>query len=413
MKIELIAVGNEVVYGYTVNTNASFMSSEFEKYGLEVCYHTAIRDRSEDICNALDVAKARADMIILCGGLGPTKDDLTKEVVAEYFGLELILCEEAYDEIKEFFRKLQKTMLDSNYKQALLPATASLIPNHNGTAPGCVFDHEGITVALFPGPPRELRPMFDYFIKNFVLKMLDTMCLTEEVRLLGIGESYIAVEIDDLLGVFADRRVEVAPYLGEGFVSIRIKGYGHSEDEILTNINYYKNQIVERLKTFVIGDTKKVAEELVYDLLSEKSFTITTAESCTGGMLASRLINVSGASNIINEAFVTYSNAAKIKTLGVTEETLNKYGAVSEEVAREMALGAQKLTGADVAISTTGIAGPTGGTITKPVGLIYIGIALNNNISCFKVNLYGTRTEIRSLTTAYALQHLARLLQNF
>ncbi|OON94106.1 MAG: competence/damage-inducible protein A [Candidatus Epulonipiscioides saccharophilum] len=412
MKIELIAVGNEVVYGHTVNTNASYMASEFEKYGLEVCYQGAIRDREEDINQALEIAKKRVDMIILCGGLGPTKDDLTKEAVAKYFGLELELNKEAYEEIERFFIKLQKPMLDTNYKQALLPVGSKLIPNYNGTAPGCYFEINSVGVALFPGPPRELRPMFEYFINEFIIEKLDTICLTEEVRLLGIGESFIAEEIDDLLGCFEAKQVEVAPYLGEGFVSIRLKGYGQSKEDILHNINFYKIQIQNRLKSFIIGDTKKVAEELVYDLLIKHSLSITTAESCTGGLLASRIVNVSGASEIFQEAFVTYSNASKIKTLGVKKETLEKYGAVSEQTAQEMAIGAQKKSGSDVAISITGIAGPTGASETKPIGLIYIGIALKENIYSYKINLYGTRYEIRSLSTAYALQYLARLLQN-
>ncbi|OOB77599.1 MAG: competence/damage-inducible protein A [Epulopiscium sp. Nuni2H_MBin003] len=410
MKIEVIAVGNEVVYGYTVNTNASFMARELEKYGAEVCYHTSIRDRKEDIFNALDVAKNRVDTIILCGGLGPTKDDLTKEMVCEYYNLEMEKNKEALDELKDFFRRMQKEMLETNFKQIYLPIGSHLLINRNGTAPGCVFEADGNMVALFPGPPRELKPMFNDFIEQHIVPQLDKRCITEEVRLLGIGESQIASEIDDLLGVFEE--VEVAPYLGEGYVSIRIKGYGTDKDTIEKNIDYYKNQISTRLKQYVIGDTKKVIEEVVYEYLLEKSLTISTAESCTGGLLASRLINNNGASNIFNEGFITYSNQSKINILGVKKETLDSFGAVSYEVANEMALGVMKKTGADIGISITGIAGPTGETAEKPVGLIYIGIATKHKCVSIKVNLYGTRNEIRKLATAYALQNLLKILQN-
>ncbi len=408
MKIELIAVGNEVVYGHTVNTNASWIARELEKHGAEVCYHTSIRDHKQDLKDVLEIALNRVDIIIFCGGLGPTKDDLTKEIISEYFGLELYLNNEALQDIKDFFKRLMKEMGDNNIKQAYFPVGSHIIPNLQGTAPGCTFEINNKLIAMFPGPPKEMQPMFKYFIKNFLLEKIDVKCITEEIKVYGIGESNIATIIDDLLGVFDG--VEVAPYLDEAFINIRIKGYGSNIDQIKDNISFYKKSITERLKEFVIGNNDKTIEETVYNLLKENKLTISTAESCTGGLLAGRLINNSGASNIFLEGVITYTNESKIKLLGISPETLNQFGAVSQEVACEMAESIRKKSRSDIGLATTGIAGPTGATPSKPVGLIFIAISIKENTYVYQLNLYGTRQEIRNLTVAHILQRLVKLL---
>ncbi|OON94663.1 MAG: competence/damage-inducible protein A [Epulopiscium sp. Nele67-Bin001] len=407
-KIEIIAVGNEIVYGYTLNTNSTWMSAELEKSGIEVCYHTAIRDRQDDINQALNIACSRANIIILCGGLGPTKDDFTKEEVSNYFGLELCYHQQTVDDIKNFFAKRNKIMGESNLKQAYFPKGSTIIPNHNGTAPGCYFEQNNILVALFPGPPRELHPMFQHFIKQCIYDRLEVKCLTEEIRLYGIGESEAANKIDDLLGIF--NQVEIAPYIQDGYVTIRLKGYGKTKEEIKTNINTHKSNIIERLQPFVIGEDSRNISELIFDKIKLKGYKISTAESCTGGMLAARIVDNNGASEIFSEGLITYSNEAKTKLIGVKAETLDQFGAVSIEVAKEMAIGVKNTTNSEIGISTTGIAGPTGATADKPVGLVFIGIAINDTSYAYKLNLVGSRQEIRKLSVDHALHLLYKLL---
>ncbi|OON96251.1 MAG: competence/damage-inducible protein A [Epulopiscium sp. Nele67-Bin005] len=410
MKAEMIAIGNEIVFGHTINTNASLVAQQLEKIGIEMCYQSGVRDRYEDIANVLEIALKRVDLVILSGGLGPTKDDLTKEAVFEYFDEELIFNETAMQDIKNYFEHVQKTMTENNMKQALFPANCIILKNICGTASGCLYQtSDKKFVALLPGPPKELRPMLQILIDEHLKQKVEGVYLTEDIKLFGIGESEVVGIIDEFLGVFEN--IEIAPYVAEGCTTIRIKSFGINKEEAHTRLIPYKKSLEKCLAPYIIGNNDKQIEQLVYENLEKLGATIAVAESCTGGLLAGRLINNSGISRWLKESFVTYSNEAKSKYLGVSIESLKNYGAVSEEVAEEMARGVANATNSDIGVATTGIAGPDGGTEEKPVGLVYISVAIYDKCYTYKRLFTGERQEIRQHTVQTALYYLYKQLK--
>lgn len=409
MKAEIIAVGNEVVTGHTINTNAGYIAKELQTIGIMPKYHTAVWDEVEDVKEALGNALKRADVIILTGGLGPTKDDLTKETVCEYLGQRLVMQQEALETIEAYFKSIKRQMSENNKKQALFPEEAYVLPNHHGTAPGCILKHETSYVVLLPGPPKEMQPMFKDYVMPYFKKMMTTYYETIDVRLFGIGESSMAEKISDLLGEF--EWGTVAPYISGYEVVVRIVTKGSTKEKAVELAEKCKNDIVTRLGEYVIGYNEDKLEDQILKCLKQHNFTVATVESCTGGLLAGTLVNCSGISAYFQEGMVTYSNEAKTKLVGVKTETLNRVGAVSEETAREMAEGVRRVTGADIGLSTTGIAGPTGGTDKKPVGLVYIGIALPEETYVYELRLKGTRQQVREKTVQTVLYELYKLLK--
>nr|WP_302595166.1 competence/damage-inducible protein A [uncultured Cellulosilyticum sp.] len=409
MKAEIIAVGNEVVTGHTINTNAGYIAKELQTIGIMPKYHTAVWDEVEDVKEALGNALKRADVIILTGGLGPTKDDLTKETVCEYLGQRLVMQQEALETIEAYFKSIKRQMSENNKKQALFPEEAYVLPNHHGTAPGCILKHETSYVVLLPGPPKEMQPMFKDYVMPYFKKMMTTYYETIDVRLFGIGESSMAEKISDLLGEF--EWGTVAPYISGYEVVVRIVTKGSTKEKAVELAEKCKNDIVTRLGEYVIGYNEDKLEDQILKCLKQHNFTVATVESCTGGLLAGTLVNCSGVSAYFQEGMVTYSNEAKTKLVGVKTETLNRVGAVSEETAREMAEGVRRVTGADIGLSTTGIAGPTGGTDKKPVGLVYIGIALPEETYVYELRLKGTRQQVREKTVQTVLYELYKLLK--
>ncbi|WP_054738588.1 competence/damage-inducible protein A [Cellulosilyticum ruminicola] len=409
MKAEIIAVGNEVVMGNTINTNAGYIAKQLQTMGIMPKYHTAICDEPEAIKSAMDIALKRAEVVILTGGLGPTKDDLTKEVICEHLNKPLEMNQEAQEALEAYFKSINRIMSENNKKQALFPKDAYILTNNHGTAPGCILEYNGTPVVLLPGPPKEMQPMFNDFVIPYFKKLMTIYYETIDVKLFGIGESIMAERISDLLGEF--EWGTVAPYISGYEVIVRIIAKGFTKTEAKQRAQAHKNKVETRLREYVIGYNEDKLEEQVLECLKKHDYTVSTVESCTGGLLAGRLVNCSGISAYFEQGMVTYSNEAKTKLVGVKAETLASVGAVSPETAKEMAEGVKRVTGADIGLSTTGVAGPTGGSKEKPVGLVYIGLALPDQTYVHELRLKGTRTQVREKTVKTVLYELYKLLK--
>ena len=407
MRAEIISVGTEILLGDIVNTNTQFLAKELASIGIEVYRQEVVGDNQDRLLGILEEALNRSDMVITTGGLGPTNDDLTKETACKFFNMNLELHQESLKALEEYFSKMGRKITESNYKQVYFPKEAIVLPNPNGTAPGAILEKNNKYIVILPGPPREMKPMYLNHVKPYLIKKGDGIIESKVVRVLGIGESMAA----EKLKKFIENGVNptVAPYAKEEDVIFRITAKAESQKEALKLIEPVKNQIEEILGQDVYGEGEETTIEMVVgDLLIKNNLKISTAESCTGGMIASRLVSVPGISDVFLEGAVTYANEAKVRTLNVKEETLKKYGAVSEETAREMAEGMAKRTGSDIAVVTTGIAGPGGGTEEKPVGLVYIGLYYKGEVYVYKNVFNGNRQKVRTKATVTALDMVRR-----
>ena len=374
---ELISVGTEILLGDILNTDAQYLSIELAKLGISVIHQSTVGDNRERLLAQLDEAAKRSDIIILSGGLGPTPDDLTKEVCCEFFGKELQLHEPTAEKIRSYFSSKGLEMAQSNLKQAMLPLDCVIFPNENGTAPGMAIEKDGVHILVLPGPPRELKPMFRNSAIPYLMQFSDKIIVSHNIRTFGIGESAMAEKVRDLLD---GKNPTVAPYAKDGEALLRVTAMADSEDDAEKLCEPVIDEIKSRLDGFVYGVDYTCIEEAVVELLRNNRLKAATAESCTGGLIAKRITDVSGASDVFDCGIISYSNEIKNKILGVSEDDLKKYGAVSEPVARQMAQGALRVSGADVAVSVTGIAGPNSDGTDKPVGLVYIALADKDNV---------------------------------
>ena len=393
MVVELISVGTEILLGNIVNTNATYLAEKCALLGCSLYHQTVVGDNEERMEEAIRQAIERADIVILTGGLGPTKDDLTKEVTAKVFGRKLYMDEHSKARIQDYFEKIKsKKVTENNWKQALVPEGAIVIDNLNGTAPGLILEDKerGKAAILIPGPPNEMKPMFEHDIAPDLNKKQPEGIYSHMVKVCGIGD--------------AQTNPTLSPYAKTGEVHFRVTARACSEEAAEKLMEPMIEEMKKRFGDAVYTTEENVTlEESVIRLLEEKKMTVTTAESCTGGKLSGRLLNVSGASGVYNEGYITYANASKEKILGVKHETLETYGAVSEQTAAEMALGAAKAAGADAALSVTGIAGPGGGTAEKPVGLVYIGCAVKGEVTVREYRFTGNREKNRDYAVARAI----------
>ena len=404
MIAEILSVGTELLLGQIVNTDAQFLSKRLSALGITVYHHDTVGDNPGRAKEAIRQALSRADLVITTGGLGPTEDDLTKEMVAETFGLEMVLHQESLDKISSYFSSMNRQMTDNNKKQAYFPAGARIMPNRKGTAPGCIVGQDGKYVAVLPGPPFELIDMYEQQLEPFLLSLSNKVIASKYLRTVGIGESSLETQLKDL---FHWDTPTLALYCSPGEVQARITVMCDRNEDPEQLLLPMENEIRARLGNQVYGEgLDNSMAQTVVELLNAAGKTVTTAESCTGGMLISQLIDISGASDVVGEAHVTYSNEVKERLLGVSHDTLSEYGAVSEECAREMAEGVRRISGADYGLSTTGIAGPGGGTPEKPVGTVFVGLASNDGTEVIKLSLRGDRTRIRSMTCLQALNLL-------
>ena len=398
MKAGIFLVGTELLNGATIDTNSIYIAEELNKYGIEIEFKMTVRDVMSEITKALTYAKKNVDLVILTGGLGPTDDDITKEAMAKFLKKKLVVDEK---EKKELLKKYKsyKNPNKTNFKEVEKPEGAVSFKNDVGMAPAVYIDG----MVAFPGFPNELKDMFPKFLKYYVKENnLKSQIYIKDIITYGIGESVLETTVKDL---FTE---------GDIFYEFLVKDYGtlirlQTKIENKKNVAKIVKKLYNRISEFIIGEDDDRIENTIYECLNsgEKPLTISTAESCTGGMIASKLIEVPGISTNFIEGIVSYSNEAKIKRLKVKKETLEKYGSVSEEVAREMLAGLKT----DVGISTTGIAGPGGGTKDKPVGLVYIGIKVKDEVKVFKRELKGDRNKIRQRAMMHALYNLLKILK--
>lgn len=413
MTVEIICVGTELLLGNIVNTNAAYLAEKCAGLGMASYYQTVVGDNEKRLLETIALAAQRSQVILMCGGLGPTEDDLTKETVAKYLKKELLMDEASKKHIKEYFTARNIPLTDNNWKQAMLPEGAVALPNPNGTAPGVYMEGENNKFFLLPGPPNELIPMFEEQVAPILKKMSPEVIASQTVKICGIGESKAETMIKDMID--AQTNPTIATYAKTGEVHIRVTAKAQSEKEAQKLIKPMVKELKARFGNYIYTTEENVTlEKAVVDLLMANKMTISCAESCTGGKLSARLIGVPGVSEIYKAGFITYSNKSKRKMLGVKKGTLQKHGAVSSQVAEEMAKGLMEETGTDVTVSITGLAGPDGGSDEKPVGLVYMACNVKGEITVKECFFKGNREKIRENSVSAALQLIREcVLENF
>lgn len=404
MKAEIITVGTEILLGDIVNTNSKHLAKELASLGVEVYYQISIGDNKERLLQVFEESLKRSDIVITTGGLGPTDDDITKEVACRYFNQELTLHEPSLEKIKSHFEKLNIKLTENNKKQAYFPKDSIILENENGTAPGAILKKDKKMIIVLPGPPKEMKPMFENHVKSYLQNKTENILESKTLRLFGIGESLLEDKIIDIIK--EQSNPTIAPYVGNMDVTLRITAKAKDKVEAKNLISAVEKKIRDRVGEFIYAEGDTSIEEVVSKLLVEKNMTISTSESCTGGLVSASLIDYPGISSVFMEGCVTYSNDAKIDRLGVKKETLDTYGAVSEQTAIEMAKGIAKNFNTNIGLSTTGIAGPQGGSDEKPVGLVYMGIYINGKTIVKKYVFNGNRAQIRMRATKTLLNEL-------
>lgn len=405
MKAEIVSTGTELLLGETLNTSAHFLSGRLASMGIEVDYHTTVGDNPERLEQVLRQAIGRTDFLVMTGGLGPTADDLTKELVAKVLDIKMELDPASLDHIKEFFGRRKAPMPSNNEKQAYFPKGSKILPNPIGTAPGAIIEKNGKIVIILPGPPFEMTPMFDNYVWSELQQIIGPNAerMNERVlKVFGMGESAIEEVLEDLMNQ-TDFSMALLAKRAEMHIRLVTRSPKKTSEEIEEVLNRVEGKIRRRLGNKVFGRDQETMIGIVGQLLKRDRLTIATAESCTGGLLGAALTQEAGSSEFYLGGVVSYSNALKRELLGVSEENLLKYGAVSEEVAKEMAEGIRSRAGSDLALSTTGIAGPEGGSDQKPIGLVYVALATPEGVQAEKIQLYGERESVRQLTVQAAL----------
>lgn len=413
MTSEIISVGTELLLGSIINTDAAVLSERLASLGISCYRQTVVGDNEERLTEVLEEALKRVDIVFLSGGLGPTEDDLTKETVAKVMGLKLTEDAGSRKAIEEFFRKRGKTPTDNNWKQALVPEGAKVVENPEGTAPGIIVEKDGKRAILMPGPPNEFVPMLNNSITPYLREISDSVIYSQTVKICGVGESAVESAILDIIDNQDDPTV--ATYAKTGEVHIRVTSKAADEKTAKKTVKPVIKELKRRFGVYIYAtDDYITLEQSIIDMLKVNDLTMTVAESCTGGMLASRLVGVPGASDVFKAGFITYSNKSKRKLLGVRGSTLDKFGAVSSKTAAEMAKGASSVAKAQVAVSITGIAGPDGGTDKKPVGLVYICCFLRGKSEVREYHFSGNRNKVRESAVAAALTLLRQtVLEDF
>lgn len=411
MNSEIISVGTELLLGQIDNINTRIISQKLSEIGINVFFHTSVGDNRERISSVFKIALERSDLIIFTGGLGPTLDDLTKETVAEVLRLELNYDEDTLNRIRAFFKKMQREMPENNKKQALVPEGAITIPNENGTAPGIILQTGEKIIILLPGPPNEMEPMLNKFVIPFLRKRLNNEVIKSRVlRFIGIGESSLEQKILDILR--KQTNPTVAPLAKQGEVTLRITAKAKSEKDANELIEPIIQTIKERVGEYIYSYDNDPIETVVGRMLIERRYTISIAESCTGGYLSHLLTNIPGISAVFDRGIISYSNKSKIEILNVPAEILKQKGAVSQETAISMASWIRKLSGTDLGVAITGIAGPDGGTPLKPVGLVFIALSTDSGSFCEKYLFNGNREAIKRRSALAALDLIWRYLKN-
>lgn len=406
MKAGILSIGTELLMGQTVNTNATYLSKEMAELGIGVYYHYTIGDNPERIKKALVDLLDTCDIVVTTGGLGPTLDDITKEIIADTLNLKMILDERSLSIIKDRFVMFNRTMPESNVRQAYFPEGAIILDNEKGTAPACIVElkEEHKCIIVLPGPPREMSYLYETYVKTYLKSKNETKMHSVYLSVYDYGESAVEEKLLDLIA--GQTNPTIATYAGDGKVLLRVTASGENEQKNIDDVERVVKTIKDRIGNYVVSEKGHEIDKVVFNLLREKGLKIALVESCTGGKLTSALIKHSGASDVVDCGLITYSNEAKMREVNVARDTLQRFGAVSHQTCYEMVKGVVSKTSADIGISITGIAGPCGGTTEKPIGLVYIGISIGGEIYTFENKFSGDREIIQNRTVYKALKIL-------
>jgi nicotinamide-nucleotide amidase len=406
VRATIITIGDELLIGQTIDTNSAFISQELNKIGVRVTEKITVGDDAGQISAALQVATTTSNMVLITGGLGPTKDDVTKKALADFYRVDFVFHQEVWERIKMIFEKRGQEVLEMNRAQAMLPANAQMLPNHRGTAPGMWFDENGVVLISMPGVPHEMKHIMEQVIPKLQQRFQLPNIIHRTLMTAGAGETVIA----NRLLSFEERlpsHIKLAYLPDLGIVKLRLSAYDQSN---LQEVDHYVHQIKELLKDYIFCDEEKSLQEVVGELLTDKKATLATAESCTGGYLAHLITSVPGSSSYFLGSIVSYHNDIKTHLLKVKKETLWKSGAVSEATVTEMVRGALQLTGASYAVATSGVAGPGGGTPEKPVGTVCFAVGSNEKIISRKLHFFPSRIENIKVSANIALNLLRKFL---
>jgi nicotinamide-nucleotide amidase len=407
---EIISIGSEILLGQIIDTNASYLAKRLAELGINLYHQSVVGDNPARLKATVRQATARSDIVITCGGLGPTVDDITISTISASIGRPLALNKDIAKSIKKFFKKRNIKMPSYVVRQAYIPEGALAVENRVGTAPGVIIDYENKTIVNLPGPPRELMPIFENAVIPYFKKRYKTRStiLTRTIRIAGQPESAINKKIKKFLMMKGNVTTGIYARIGE--VDIKITAKAESRQSASNQIKKVEKNILRLVGRYVYGFDDDTLEVAVGKKLLKKKMTLSVAESCTGGLISNRITNVSGSSKYFDRCIVTYSNKSKVQELGVGKELIKKYGAVSRPVAIAMAKGMLKKSGSNVAIAVTGIAGPSGGTKKKPAGLVYIALARKKKVLCTERYFIGNRKDIKHQTAIAALELLRKTL---
>ncbi|MCK8824265.1 competence/damage-inducible protein A [Fuchsiella alkaliacetigena] len=410
MRAEIVSIGTELLLGQIVDTNSAYIAERLAELGIDVYYISTVGDNRERLKSRLEDSLQRADIVITTGGLGPTDDDLTREVIAEVCGVELIKKENLVKQIEDFFAELGREMTENNLSQAYLPAGAKPIINSWGTAPGILMEHQEQIIFSTPGVPREMREMMEETIIPYLEERMASKELIKSkvLKVCGYGESTLEAKIKDILQ--QQSNPTIALLAGKSQIKLRITAKAESEKEAQSLITKEETRLRARLKEAIFAVDEETMEEVVAVALKEQGLRLAAAESCTGGLISHRLTNVPGSSKYFKQGVVAYSKQAKKELLAVSNCILAEYGVVSPQVAEEMALGVKELAQSDLGLGITGLAGPSGGSKEKPIGLVYFALANQQGVSSFKFKFHGKRMQVKELAAQYALDKLRRYL---
>jgi len=411
MKAYLISIGDEILIGQIVNSNAAYIADRLNEVSVEVVKMVAIGDSIDEITRELDAAFSQAELVVMTGGLGPTHDDVTKSAVVKYFGTELVFNETIWERVLEFLEQRKMEVKDIHKTQAEVPKNAEIFENTKGTAPGLWFEKDGKYLAVMPGVPAEMKAMTDdYLIPRLRLmtELSGETVLRKTLLTTGLPESEVYLKLGNLDELLDGAELAFLP--NQFGVRLRITVKAPTQDEAHDKLLLVEQRIRARIGRYIYGVDNQTLEEVVAKLLIERELTLATAESCTGGLIASRLTNIPGSSAFFDRGIVSYSNGAKVELLNVDEDTINTYGAVSPQVAEQMAKGVRQSCGADLGLAVTGIMGPGGATVNKPVGLVYIALADEENCIVKEFHFGNDRLTNKDKTSQRALDMLRRHL---
>jgi len=408
MIVEIISIGTEILLGDIVDTNSQYLAGKLTNYGFDIHFISSVGDNKKRIYESIKQATERSDIVITTGGLGPTDDDLTRDIISEVTGKKLQLSSKLLKDLENLFKHRKYKMTKNNKKQAYLPEDATSLKNELGTAAGILLEMNDVVIIAMPGVPREMKNIFENEVTPYLKNKNNKIIRSKTLNFFSIGESSLEMKVKDIL----DKQINptLALLAGTAEVKIRITAKGNSEEEVFQMIEETEQEIRDRVGEYIYGTDDCGFPKIVGEMLSKDNLTISLAESCTGGLVGNRITDIPGSSQYFKGGIMVYSNQAKIEQLGVKKETLDKYGAVSKNTAEEMAINIREIMKTDIGISLTGIAGPGGGTEEKPVGLVYIGLATEQSTTVHKLNLHGDRKWNKWISSQYALFYVYNYL---